>query len=82
MPAKPNDQKSGRGGLEESEPTPWPHAVDGVELLNALRSRPRGKIRRVVSSLMPLSKRVVLARGYLNALGVTLGDLRPIESGS
>ena len=28
---------------------------------------------------LPLHKRVVLARGYLDALGVTLNDLRPIE---
>jgi hypothetical protein len=27
---------------------------------------------------MPMQKRVVLARGYLNALGVTLDDLRPV----
>jgi hypothetical protein len=31
---------------------------------------------------IPLPKRVVLARGYLNALGVTLADLQPIEDAS
>ena len=31
---------------------------------------------------IPLHKRVVLARGYLGALGVTLADLRPIGDGS
>ena len=28
---------------------------------------------------MPLHKRIVIVRGYLNALGVTLDDLRPVE---
>jgi hypothetical protein len=27
---------------------------------------------------MPLQKRVVLGRGYLNALGLQLDDLRPV----
>jgi hypothetical protein len=27
---------------------------------------------------MPLQKRLVLARGYLHALGVTIDDLRPV----
>jgi hypothetical protein len=36
--------------------------------------------RRVIAEL-PLRKRIIVARGYLSALGVTLADLQPVATG-